>query len=87
VITAPTMASKSKESIDLIAEALSVAANVNGDAAWKSEQQARIMWSMLGYSKTHPDLPLDITLRMSLNDWELDYDKHIYPTAKNITEK
>lgn len=84
--TAITMAFKSTESMELISEALSVAANVEGSDVWKSQQQARVMWSMLEYSKTHSDLPLDIILRMSLNDWELEYDKHINPVTKTINQ-
>ena len=70
----------------LIGEALEVAKAVEGDESWKLEQQMRIMWSMLQYSKTHSDLPLDIILRMSLNDWELDHDKHIYPAKKDTNQ-
>lgn len=77
---------KSTESMELLKEALEVAASVEGNQEWKTKQQARVMWSTLEYSKTHPELPLDIILRMSLNDWELEYDKHINPVTKTINQ-
>jgi|TARA_R110000824_G_scaffold66566_1_gene172667 hypothetical protein len=75
-----------RDSMLLIGEALEVAKAVEGDESWKLEQQMRIMWSMLQYSKTHSDLPLDIILRMSLNDWELDHDRRIYPAKKDTNQ-